>query len=93
MLIYARKVNIRPRGVGRDVQYFDLVRLSDGRCAIINPLLGLEHKDFIRELLTDEQALQRLREWPAWPHNQPDGSHASVWQAGHVWLAAEGRSA
>jgi hypothetical protein len=93
MIIYARKVEvvIQPRG-RRLADYYDLVKLDfgphKGEYAIVDPICPSTQPNFIRELLTPEEALRRLHAWPHAERPDGNGSVSQVTMDGQRWLKA-----
>lgn len=83
---YARQVIVTPKGFGHDAAYTDLVQFDDMRFALVNPLLPMTHSDYLREELTESDALTQLMVWPDEPAKRRDGSLFQQTIEGRAWL-------
>ena len=84
---YARAVDVIEQGTNRRMMHYeDLVKLLTGEFAVINPLVPPGHADFLHEVLTQDDALARLRAWPDEPRARPNGSMRALTREGRAWL-------
>jgi len=92
MLTFARRVDTQIVKGRTLAEYFDLVRLSFGSMgyALVRGNVPTTRADFVRQELSEAEALALLREWEHWPRNKPNGEHSSVWPDGRRWLREAG---
>jgi hypothetical protein len=87
VIIYARKVQIIPQAHGRhDAIYSDLAKLDDGRFALVDGLKTPSQPGYIRETLSEGEALAKLQVWPDWTRNDSNGNSSQIWKDGRIWL-------
>jgi hypothetical protein len=91
MKTFARKVMVTPQRKGRrQANYTDLVLLDHGahagEYALIDPLCPPTRPEYIRVLLSPDEALQRLKSWEHQKRPASDGSTSQIFPDGQTWL-------